>query len=182
MELVMEQIKERTIANEKNRLFRFIRKRVNNLEDAEDILQDVLFQFVSAFETIQSIESATSWLFTVARNKIIDRYRKKNLKIRQSGTNTAEGEEVLTLEEVLPDLGGSPEEEYFRRVIWEEINEALDELPANQRQVFVMHEFEEKSFKEISQFTGEGINTLLSRKRYAIQFLRKRLRTLYEEL
>ena len=181
MDLVMEQIKESTIKKEQNRLFRFIRKRVNSLEDAEDILQDVLFQFISGFDTIRSIESATSWLFRVARNRIIDRYRKKGLKIQQSSTNL-EGDEVLTLEEVLPNLGGSPEEEYFRQLIWEEINEALDELPANQRQVFVMHEFEEKSFKEISEITGEGINTLLSRKRYAIQFLRKRLRALYEEL
>ncbi|HVO72545.1 MAG TPA: sigma-70 family RNA polymerase sigma factor [Ignavibacteriaceae bacterium] len=178
------QIIERAVKKEKNRLFNFIRKRVPEKEDAEDILQDVFFQFVSAFEEIEIIEKISSWLFRTARNKITDSYRKKK-EIPLNGINLsgkAEEEEVLMLEEILPDPGNSPEEELIRSLIWEEIENALNDLPEEQREIFIMNEFEGLSFKEISEITEEPVNTLLSRKRYAVLYLRKKLQHHYKEL
>jgi RNA polymerase sigma factor (sigma-70 family) len=174
---------EKTVLRERSRLLNFIRKRVANDEEAEDILQDVFFQFVEAYRAIESIERVTSWLFTVARNKITDRYRKKKPEpLRRNIAQRDPNEEMLMLEDILPDVTHDQDDELMRAVIMNAVDEALEELPEAQRQVFVWHEFEDKSFKEISALTGDSVNTLLSRKRYAILHLRERLQALYNEL
>jgi len=175
---------EQVFKKERGGLLGFIRKRVSRLEDAEDILQDVFYQFISAYDSIESLDKTTSWLFSVARNKITDSYRKKKPEAWSDlgfmGKN--EDSEVLMLEDILPDFKNTPEDVYARNMIWESIELALEEMPTEQRQVMLLHEFEDKSFKEISEITGVSVNTLLSRKRYAILFLRKRLQDLYDEL
>ena len=148
--------------------------------DAEDILQDVFYQLASSYSVTEPIEQLTSWLFTVARNKIIDWYRKR--KPQSVPVDIPEDEARLGLADLLLDARQNPDDVYARTILWETFAEALDELPDNQREVFMMHEFEGKSFKEISEMTGEPINTLLSRKRYAVLFLREQLQELYEEL
>ena len=184
MDLAM-QAKEQTFLREKDRLLSFIRNRVSTTEEAEDILQDVFFQFVAGYDTIQSLDRVTSWLFSVARNKIIDRYRKESTRpqrrdfLWQAGSDD---DSAITLQEILPDLGNTPEDALLRDVIWTAIMEALDELPADQREIFILNEMEDRSFREISEETGVSINTLLSRKRYAILALRKKLQQLYSEL
>lgn len=184
MDLAM-QAQEQTFLREKDRLLSFIRNRVSTLEEAEDILQDVFFQFVAGYETIESLDRVTSWLFSVARNKIIDRYRRESSRpmradlSRQSATD----EDIpLTLQDILPDLGNTPEDAYLREVLWDAIVDALEELPPDQREIFILNEMEERSFREISEETGISINTLLSRKRYAILALRKKLQLLYDEM
>jgi RNA polymerase sigma factor (sigma-70 family) len=184
MDLAM-QIKEQTFLKEKDRLLGFIRNRVSNLEEAEDILQDVFYQFVAGYETIESVDRVTSWLFSVARNKIIDRYRKNASRPKQSDLEILSGSEdgtPLTLQEILPDLGNTPEDLLLREVIWEAIMEALDELPPDQRKIFILNEIEERSFREIADEMNVSINTLLSRKRYAILSLRKKLQRLYDNM
>ncbi|MDX2305899.1 MAG: RNA polymerase sigma factor [Microscillaceae bacterium] len=175
---------EQTIYQEKNRLFSFIRQRVPKLEDAEDILQDVFYQLIAAYESIESLEKTSSWLFTVARNKITDRYRKKKaIPFSESQGSISENDEKTpSLEDILPDLSNHPDEVLLRSMIWEAIEEALEELPQEQREVFVMHEFEDYSFKEIAEIKGVSVNTLLSRKRYAVLNLRKYLVEIYREL
>lgn len=172
-----------TVQRERGRLFRFIRDRVPDKEDAEDILQDVFSELVQAYRAMNSIERVTSWLFTVARNRITDMYRKKKpvseSKLAKVGTDD---DVPLTLTEILPDFSSMPDKELMRSAVREQLEAALDELPENQRQVFVMHEFEDMSFNEISEQTGVGLNTLLSRKRYAVLHLRTRLQQLYDEL
>jgi RNA polymerase sigma factor (sigma-70 family) len=184
MDLAM-QIKEQTFLKEKDRLLSFIRNRVSSTEEAEDILQDVFYQFVAGFETIESLDRVTSWLFSVARNKIIDRYRRDASRPQRTDLSLQLGQDddtPITLQEILPDLGNTPEDKYFREMIWETIMEALEELPREQREIFILNEMEEKGFREISEKTGVSINTLLSRKRYAILALRKKLQKLYDEL
>ncbi|MCL4512306.1 MAG: sigma-70 family RNA polymerase sigma factor [Bacteroidetes bacterium] len=176
---------EATIKKERGRLFNFIRRNVPTREEAEDILQDVLFQFVSGFEEIEFVDRISGWLMCVAKNKIIDSQRKKkpqafrDVKIRIPGDESGDS---LSLEDIIPDFSGLPDEVYWQNQSWDEIEDALDELPDEQREVFEMNEFEGMSFKEISEIKDEPINTLLSRKRYAVLFLRKRLKNLYEEL
>lgn len=175
---------EQVTNRESGRLLNFIRKHVRSREDAEDILQEVLFQFLKGFSDIRSTERITSWLFTVARNKITDYFRKKKpipLSERQA-MGSEENGSALMLEDILPALTRDPEDELMREWIWNAINRALDEMPAEQKDVFIWNEFEDRSFKEISEMTGEGVNTLLSRKRYAILFLRKELKELYNQL
>ena len=184
MDLAM-QIKEETFLREKDKLLGFIRNRVSTTEEAEDILQDVFYQFVAGFDTIESLDRVTSWLFSVARNKIIDRYRREASRPQRTelGVHAANDEDSpITLEEILPDLGNTPEDSYLREMIWDAILEALDDLPADQRLIFIQNEMEERSFREISEETGVSINTLLSRKRYAILALRKKLQSLYDEI
>lgn len=179
------QAKEQTFLREKDRLLSFIRNRVSSLEEAEDILQDVFFQFVAGYNTIESLDRVTSWLFSVARNKIIDRYRRESSRPQRttfSWQADSEDDSPITLQEILPDLGNTPEDAMLREVIWEAIMDALDELPADQREIFVLNEMEDRSFREIAEETGVSINTLLSRKRYAILALRKKLQQLYDEL
>jgi RNA polymerase sigma factor (sigma-70 family) len=179
------QIKEQTFLKEKDRLLSFIRNRVSTVEEAEDILQDVFYQFVAGFESIESLDRVTSWLFSVARNKIIDRYRRDAARPKRADFGNQAGmedEAPLTLAEILPDFGNTPEDSYLREAIWDAIMDALDELPAEQRQIFILNEIEERSFREIAEETGVSINTLLSRKRYAILALRKRLQKLYDDI
>lgn len=182
---MQEAIKRNTFLSEKNKLLGFIRHRVSNEAEAEDILQDVFVQFVAGFESIESVDRVTSWLYSVARNKIIDRYRRDAARPQLAdleGISRQDEDAPLTLQEILPDLGNTPDAAYLRDVIWDEIMDALDELPEDQRQIFVWNELEERSFREIAEETGVSINTLLSRKRYAIQSLRKRLQAFYEDL
>lgn len=184
MELAM-QIKEQTFLREKDKLLGFIRNRVSSTEEAEDILQDVFYQFVAGFDTIESLDRVTSWLFSVARNKIIDRYRRDSARPQRTEFASFAGNDddlPITLEEILPDLGNTPEDSYLREMIWDAIMDALDELPPEQREIFILNEMEEKGFREISEETGISINTLLSRKRYAIMALRKRLQGFYDEI
>ncbi len=170
---------EAAVRNERKRLFDFIRRRVRTEEDAEDILQDVFYQLVASYSVTEPIEKLTSWLFTVARNKIIDWYRRQ-----KPGRPTIEDEEMgapLNLEDILYDPTQTPDEVYARSLVWTELADALEELPEEQREVFVMHELEGRSFKEMAEMTGEGINTLLSRKRYAVLHLRENLQELYDD-
>lgn len=184
MDITM-QAQQETFLKERGKLLNFIRSRVSTMEEAEDILQDVFFQFVSGYQTIESLDRVTSWLYSVARNKIIDRYRRESTRPQRAdfeGLTGLDEDSPITLQEILPDLGNTPEDSYFRELIWETIMEALDELPADQREIFIQNEIEEKGFREIAETTGVSINTLLSRKRYAIIALRKRLQKLYDEL
>lgn len=176
-----EKIRQ-TFQQEKNRLLAFIRKRVADQTDAEDILQDVFFQFTESLSLPVPIEKVTSWLFRVARNKIIDRYRKRKPESLDKYFHTPEDDESLSLTDILTDAQDSPEDMYTRELIWTQLAAALEELPVEQRQVFVWHELEEKSFKEIAEMTGATVNTLLSRKRYAVLYLRKRLQDAYNDL
>lgn len=170
---------EHTFRTERKRLFDFIRRRVRTEEDAEDILSDVFYQLISSYSVTEPIEKMTSWLFTVARNKVIDWYRKKR---PESLPRSIEDPSLpLNLEDILYDPTQNPDRVFERSLVWTELADALDELPEEQKQVFVMHELEGKSFKEIAQITGEPQNTLLSRKRYAVLFLREKLQELYNE-
>ncbi len=179
------QIKEQTFLREKDRLLGFIRNRVSSVEEAEDILQDVFYQFIAGYDTIESLDRVTSWLFSVARNKIIDRYRRDASRPKRTDLGLYQGADddaPLTLQDILPDLGNTPEDAYLRDVIWDAIMDALDELPADQREIFILNEIEERSFRDIAEERGLSINTLLSRKRYAILALRKKLQRLYNDI
>lgn len=185
MDLAMQEIKQNTFLREKDKLLGFIRNRVSSSEEAEDILQDVFYQFVAGFETIESLDRVTSWLYSVARNKIIDRYRRDAARPKKTDFELVTGSEddtALTLEDILPDLDNTPESTLLREAIWDEITDALEELPADQREIFIQNEIEERSFREIAEETGVSINTLLSRKRYAILALRKRLQSFYDDI
>ena len=175
---------EKLVKEEEGRLLGFIRKRVSDEEDARDIAQDVYYQLTVGFNDIRSVASLSSWLFSVARNRITDHYRKKKTENFSDQVVKAKDEAgaPLMLEDILPALTRSPEDEYMRGVIWEAIEASLERLPEKQAEVFVMNEFEDMSFKEISELTGEGINTLLSRKRYAVTYLREQLRELYKQI
>ncbi len=167
-----------------NRLFSFIRNRVADLEDAQDILQDVYYEFTQTSRLPEPIEQASAWLFRVARNKIIDKYRKKKTdRLDDLKVNGRSGEEEnYFLADLIAANDETPDSRFDNSMLMLAIEEALDELPKEQRDVFVQHELEDKSFREISEATGVSLNTLLSRKRYAIVHLRKRLSDLYTEL
>ena len=169
------------VRNYSKKLFHFIRGRVNTDEDAEDILQDVWYQFSNVVNT-EPIEQASAWLFTVARNKITDKYRKqKEISLEEElGYVDEEGE--MNIKEILLTESATPETEHLRSLFWQQLFGALNELPEEQRQVFVWNELEDISFNEIAERTGEKLNTLLSRKRYAVLHLRKRLEELYKEI
>jgi len=170
---------ERAFREERTRLLEFIRRRVRTEEDAEDILSDVFAQLLSSYSVTEPIERMTSWLFTVARNRIIDWYRKK----RPASLPAVPDDEglPLNLEDILYDPAQDPDRVFARSLVWTELADALDDIPKEQRDVFVMHELEGKSFKEIARITGEPVNTLLSRKRYAVLALREALQELYDE-
>ena len=170
----------RAVKQERKRLGDFIRRRVRNEADAEDILQDVFYQLATSYSVTEPIEKLTSWLFTVARNKVIDWYRKR--RPVAAPVDRGDPEAPLNLEEILFDPRQNPDEVYARSLVWTQLADALDELPDEQREVFVMHELQGMSFKEIAEITEEPLNTLLSRKRYAVLFLRERLQELYDEL
>jgi len=170
------------VKREQSRLRNFIRRRVPDPRDAEDILQDVFYELVEANRLLMPIDHVTGWLFRVARNRITDLFRKKKPE-RFSDTAVADEEdELLQLEDLLPSPGAGPEVLYARNVLLDELELSLDELPDEQRAVFVAHELEGRSFREIAAETGVSVNTLLSRKRYAVRHLRERLRRIYDEL
>src|SRR5262245_61318867 len=165
---------------EQRRLRNFIRRRVLNPSDAEDILQDVFYALVEANRLLVPIEHVTGWLFRVARNRITDLFRKKTPE-PWSNIVASGDEERLRLEDLLPSPDAGPEALYVRHVLIEELEMAIDDLPAEQRAVFVAHELEGRSFKEMAAETGVSVNTLLSRKRYAVLHLRERLQDVYDE-
>jgi RNA polymerase sigma factor (sigma-70 family) len=169
----------RVIKDYSRRLLGFIRKRVRNEADAEDILQDVFYQFIG---NTQPIEQVTAWLFTVARNKITDRQRRKKPEALEDLFYREEDDTAFDWTEIFFDNTDNPETEYLRTLFWEALDNALNELPAEQREVFVMNEMNGIPFKEIAEQTGETVNTLLSRKRYAVLHLRERLLVLKDEL
>ncbi len=178
-----EQNKEiqQTISGEKQRLLGFIRQRVPSLSDAEDVLQEVFYELVEMYRLTKPIDQTVGWLFTVARNKINDFYRKRKTDaLEEVMQEIGEDEENLSLFDILPD--SSTQDPMMQETILEALSEALEELPAHQRFVFEMHELEDKSFKEISAITGVKVSELISEKRQAVMFLRDRLRYLYEDL
>ena len=167
------------IGRERQRLFHFIRKRVDDDGDAEDILQDVFFELIEAYRLMKPIEQVGAWLYRVARNRIVDRFRKRRPEA-EVPLNATE-EDALRLEDLLPSADAGPEAMYARSVLLEELDAALEELPEEQREVFIAHEMHGRSFKQLAAETGLSINTLLSRKHYAILHLRRRLEAIYEE-
>jgi RNA polymerase sigma factor (sigma-70 family) len=181
MALEQDQRISDVVKREQSRLRNFIRRRVPDPLDAEDILQDVFYRLVEANRLLMPIEHVTGWLFRVARNRITDLFRKKEPENFRELEPAGEGGELLQFEDLLPSPDAGPEAIYARSVLLDEMERALDELPQEQRAVFVAHEFEGRSFKELSAATGESVNTLLSRKRYAVLHLRERLRRVYDE-
>ena len=175
------QISE-VVTREQSRLRNFIRRRVPDPRDAEDILQEVFYELVEANRLLMPIEHVTGWLFRVARNRITDLFRKKRPESFSDAAVTRDEEELLQLEDLLPSPEAGPDALYARSVLLDELEFALDELPEEQREVFVGHEIEGRSFKEMAAETGVSINTLLSRKRYAVLHLRERLQSIYHEL
>jgi len=172
-----------TFRKEQERLFAFIRTRVPSTEDAEDVLQDVFYELVNTYRLMKPVEQMASWMFTVARNKITDRFRKKKPESLEGYFAIREEDgERLDIADFLPSGGTSQDREMMREVIMDALTAALAELPEEQRNVFIMHEFEDKSFNEIAEIVGAPINTLLSRKRYAVMHLRKRMQHLYEDM
>ena len=161
------------------RLMGFIRQRVASQSDAEDILQDVFYQMI---QTINTIDEIGAWLFAVTRNKITDQQRKLKPDLFSDIYDNKDDEDEIDWKEILFDNSGNPETEYLRTLFWEELNNSLDELPAKQREVFILNELEGVPFKDIAEQTGETVNTLLSRKRYAVLHLRNKLRVLHDEL
>jgi len=169
-----------TVKQYSNRLLRFIRGQVKSEEDAEDILQDVWYQ-LSKVVDLDEIGSISGWLFQVARNRITDSYRrKKEDSFSDSGFEDEEGE--VSFREILLADAQTPEDQLFKDLFWDELMRALDELPQNQRDVFIKNELEDKTLQAIADESGENLKTLISRKRYAVQHLRKRLQNLYNEL
>jgi len=169
------------IQREGRALYRFIRRRVKDRADAEDILQEVFYELTEAYRLTKPVEQAGAWLYRVARNRIVDRFRKQ--KPQSFGELAAgEGDEAVRFEDLLPSPDAGPEAAYVRDALLEELDAALDELPEEQREAFVANEIEGRSFREIAADTGVSVNTLISRKRYAVLHLRKRLKTVYEEL
>lgn len=169
------------IAAERPRLRSFIRKRVPNEADVEDLLQEVFYELVEAGRLLKPIDHVTGWLFHVARNRITDLFRKKRPEAFTDAAVEGEDGELLEIEDLLPSPDAGPEALYIRGVLLDELKSALAELPADQREVFLAHEMEGRSFKELSAETGVSVNTLLSRKRYAVLHLRARLQSIYDE-
>jgi RNA polymerase sigma factor (sigma-70 family) len=184
LELQNQRIQE-AFRRERERLLNFIRQRVPRQEDAEDIVQEVFFELMMMNRLMKPVEHLASWLFTVARNKITDLYRKKKpvaledlLRIGTDGDD----ENQYLLADILPSSFNSAENNIMSEAILGTLADALDDLPKDQRNVFIWHELEDKSFKEIVELTGTPLNTLLSRKRYAVLFLRERMQHLYDDL
>jgi RNA polymerase sigma factor (sigma-70 family) len=184
MPLEQEQRISQVVQREQLRLRNFIRRRVPDSRDVEDILQDVFSELVEANHLLMPIEHVTGWLFRVARNRITDLFRKKSPESWSNAAGTAaadEDGERLALEDLLPSPDAGPDALYARHVLLAELESAVDELPEEQREVFVAHELDGRSFKEMAAETGVSINTLLSRKRYAVRHLRARLQRIYDE-
>jgi RNA polymerase sigma factor (sigma-70 family) len=175
-----ERISE-AIDRDKTRLRNFIRRRVADPSDAEDILQEVFYELVETYRLMKPIEQVGAWLFRVARNRITDLFRKRKPEASTNDPVLAEEGESLTLEDLLPSRDAGPEAAYARTVLLAELEDALEELPEEQREVFLAHEIEGRSFKDLAVETGLSVNTLLSRKHYAVIHLRERLREVYDE-
>lgn len=169
------------IAEERSRLRNFIRKRVPNEADVEDLLQEVFYELVEANRLLMPIDYVTGWLFRVARNRITDLFRKKRPENFTDAAAMDEDGELLRIEDLLPSPDDGPEAHYIRNVLLDELESALAELPVEQREVFAAHELEGRSFKELSAESGVNVNTLLARKRYAVLHLRERLRSIHDE-
>ena len=169
------------VAQERSRLRNFIRRRVPDPADAEDLVQEVFYELVEANRLLMPIEHVTGWLFRVARNRITDLFRKKKPETFSDAAVEDEDGELLQIEDLLPSPDAGPEALYVRNVLLDELEFALGELPDEQREVFVAHELEGRSFKELSAESGVNINTLLSRKRYAVLYLRERLQDIHDE-
>jgi RNA polymerase sigma factor (sigma-70 family) len=170
------------IERERPRLRSFIRKRVADARDAEDILQEIFYELVEAYRLMKPVEQVGAWLFRVARNRITDLFRKRKRELARTDPMAVDekGEPVI-LEDLLPSPDAGPEAAYARSVLVQELDAALDELPEEQRDVFIAHELEGRSFKELAAETGLSVNTLLSRKHYAVLYLRERLQDIYDE-
>jgi RNA polymerase sigma factor (sigma-70 family) len=181
MALEQDQRISEVVKREQSRLGNFIRRRVPDPLDAEDILQDVFYRLVEANRLLMPIEHLTGWLFRVARNRITDLFRKKEPETFSEIEGGDEEDESLQFEDLLPSPDAGPEALYARNALLGELERAVAELPKEQRDVFVAHEFDGRSFKELSAETGVSVNTLLSRKRYAVLHLRERLQWVYDE-
>ncbi len=181
MALDRDQRISEVVKREQSRLRSFIRRRVPDPRDAEDILQDVFYKLVEANRLLMPIEHVTGWMFRVARNRITDLFRKKKPETFSDAAVEDEDGKALQLEDLLPSPDAGPEALYVRNVLLDELELALDELPDEQREVFVAHELEGRSFREMAAETGVSVNTLLSRKRYAVLHLRERLQSIYDE-
>ncbi len=182
MALEQDQRISDIVKREQARLRNFIRRRVPDPRDAEDILQDVFYELVEANRLLMPIDHVTGWLFRVARNRITDLFRKKKPESLSDAAVADESDELVSWEDLLPSPDAGPEALYARNLLLDELAMAVDDLPAEQREVFVAHELEGRSFKEISAETGVNVNTLLSRKRYAVRRLRERLQSIHDEL
>ncbi len=181
MSLEQDRRISEVVKQEQSRLRNFIRRRVPDPRDAEDILQEVFYELVEANRLLMPIEHVTGWLFRVARNRITDLFRKKKPESFSDAAVANDEEELLRLEDLLPSPDAGPDAVYARNVLLDELEFALDELPDEQREVFVAHELEGRSFKQMSAESGVSVNTLLSRKRYAVLHLRQRLQSIYDE-
>ena len=181
MTLEQDQRISEVVEREQSRLRNFIRRRVPDPRDAEDILQEVFYELVEANRLLMPIEHVGGWLFRVARNRITDLFRKKKPERFSDAERVEEDGELLHLEELLPSPDAGPDAAYARSVLLDELELALDELPEEQREVFVAHEIEGRTFKELAAESGVRVNTLLSRKRYAVRHLRRSLQTIYDE-
>jgi RNA polymerase sigma factor (sigma-70 family) len=173
-----DQFIAEAVERDEPRLRSFIRKRVLDTGDAEDVLQDVFYELIAAYRLMKPAEQMTAWLYRVARNRITDLFRRQ--KATSLSEPVSEEEEAQTFEDLLPSPDAGPDAVYARNVLLEELDEAIDELPENQREVFVAHEILGRSFKELADETGTSVNTLLSRKRYAVLALRERLQEIHE--
>jgi len=182
MALEQDQRISEVVKRERSRLLNFIRRRVPDPGDAEDVLQEVFYRLVEANRLLMPIEHITGWLFQVARNRITDLFRKKQPENFSDITMADGSGEELQFEDLLPSRDAGPEAEYVRKRLLEELRRALFQLPKEQRDVFIAHEFEGRSFKELAAETGVRVNTLLARKRYAVLHLRERLQRAYDEL
>jgi RNA polymerase sigma factor (sigma-70 family) len=171
-----DQLISQAMERDESRLRSFIRKHVADTTEAEDILQDVFYELLEAYRLMKPVEHVTAWLFRVARNRMVDLFRRK----KPSSLNNPASEDGDTLEDLLPSADAGPEAAYARNLLLDALDEALDELPAAQREVFIAHELMGESFKDISAATGLSVNTLLSRKHYAVLHLRQRLQSIYE--
>jgi RNA polymerase sigma factor (sigma-70 family) len=184
MAIEQDQRISEVVKREQSRLRNFIRRRVPDSRDAEDILQEVFYELVEANRLLMPIEHITGWLFRVARNRIIDLFRKKEPEsLGDAALHGRDDEDdgLLQLEDLLPSPDAGPEALYARNLLLDQLDEAVDELPKEQRDVFVAHELEGRTFKEMAAATGVSVNTLLSRKRYAVLHLRERLQSIYDE-
>jgi RNA polymerase sigma factor (sigma-70 family) len=181
MSLEQDQRISEVVKRERSRLHNFIRRRVPDPRDAEDILQEAFYELVEANRLLMPIEHVTGWLFRVARNRIADLFRKKKPESFTDVAVADDEEELLRLEDLLPSTDAGPDALYARSVLLEELEFALSELPAEQREVFVAHELEGRTFKEMAAESGVSINTLLARKHYAVLHLREHLRSIYDD-